>query len=49
VLSPAYDINPEPNSPGVLSTRIDLDESTASIELLRSVADFFIYLFLITI
>lgn len=41
-LSPAYDINPVANSSGVLSTRIDLDESTASIELLRSVAEFFI-------
>ncbi len=41
-LSPAYDINPVPNSTGVLSTRIDFDESTASIELLRSVAEHFV-------
>ena len=41
-LSPAYDINPVSNCPRVLSTRIDFDESTASIELLRSVAEFFV-------
>ncbi len=40
-LSPAYDINPMPNRPGILSTRIDFDEATASIELLRSVAEYF--------
>lgn len=41
-LSPAYDINPVPNSAGILSTRIDFDESTASIDLLRSVVEFFV-------
>jgi len=42
VLSPAYDINPVPNGLRVLSTRIDFDEATASIDLLRSVAEFFV-------
>jgi len=41
-LSPAYDINPVPNGLRVLSTRIDFDEATASIDLLRSVAEFFV-------
>lgn len=41
VLSPAYDINPTPNSRRFLSTRIDFDEATASLELLRSVSEFF--------
>ena len=41
-LSPAYDINPTPNSRGFLSTRIDFDEATASLDLLRSVAEFFV-------
>lgn len=41
-LSPAFDINPVSNSPRVLSTRIDFEEATASIELLRSVAEFFV-------
>lgn len=41
-LSPAYDLNPMPNSPRILSTRIDYDDATASIELLRSVAEFFV-------
>jgi serine/threonine-protein kinase HipA len=40
-LSPAYDLNPSPNSPRILSTRIDYDDATASIGLLRSVAEFF--------
>jgi serine/threonine-protein kinase HipA len=42
VLSPAYDINPVPNGLRMLSTRIDFDEATASIDLLRSVAEFFV-------
>jgi len=41
-LSPAYDLNPTANSPRILSTRIDYDDATASIELLRSVAEFFV-------
>lgn len=41
-LSPAYDLNPTPDSPRILSTRIDYDDATASIELLRSVAEFFV-------
>ena len=40
-LSPAYDVNPVPNGPRILSTRIDFDDGTASIDLLRSVAEFF--------
>lgn len=43
-LSPAYDLNPTPNSPRILSTRIDFDDATASIGLLRSVAEFFVSL-----
>ena len=41
-LSPAYDLNPTPDSTRILSTRIDYDDATASIELLRSVAEFFV-------
>ncbi|MFT4729630.1 MAG: serine/threonine-protein kinase HipA [Granulosicoccus sp.] len=41
-LSPAYDLNPTPNSARVLSARIDYDDASASIELLRSVAEFFV-------
>jgi serine/threonine-protein kinase HipA len=41
-LSPAYDINPVPNSNGVLSTRINHDEATASIALLRTVEEYFV-------
>jgi len=41
-LSPAYDLNPSPDSPRILSTRIDYDDASASIELLRSVAEFFV-------
>lgn len=40
-LSPAYDINPVPDGPRILSTRIDFEDGTASIDLLRSVAEFF--------
>ena len=40
ILSPAYDVNPVPNGPRILSTRIDFDDGTASIDLLRSVAEF---------
>ena len=42
-LSPAYDINPTPQDigPRVLTTNIDLDDGTCSIELLRSVAEEF--------
>lgn len=43
-LSPAYDLNPTPNSPRILSTRIDYDDATASIGLLLSVAEFFVSL-----
>jgi len=41
-LSPVYDLNPTPHSPRILSTRIDYDDASASIELLRSVAEFFV-------
>lgn len=40
-LSPAYDINPNPDSPGRLSTNIDLDNADATIDLALSVAEFF--------
>jgi len=40
-LSPAYDLNPNPYSAGVLSTRISFDDATASLDILRSVAEFF--------
>lgn len=41
-LSPAYDINPVPDKPRILSTLIDFDDATASIQLLRSVAEYFL-------
>jgi serine/threonine-protein kinase HipA len=37
-LAPAFDLNPNPRSAGVLSTTIDFDDPTASADLLRSVA-----------
>ena len=42
-LSPAYDINPTPQDikPRILTTNIDLDDGTCSIDLLRSVAEEF--------
>lgn len=40
-LSPAYDVNPVPDGPRILSTRIDFDDGTASVDLLRSVAEYF--------
>jgi serine/threonine-protein kinase HipA len=40
-LSPAYDINPNPDSPGRLSTTIDLDSAEASIDVALSVAQDF--------
>lgn len=42
-LSPAYDLNPVPvdTKPRVLSTAIDLDDSTASLELAMQVASYF--------
>jgi serine/threonine-protein kinase HipA len=41
-LSPAYDLNPAPNSARILSTRIDFDDASASIGLLKSVAEYFV-------
>jgi serine/threonine-protein kinase HipA len=40
-LSPAYDLNPNPDSPDRLKTAIDLDDTRASIETTLSVAGFF--------
>ncbi|MBO0804411.1 MAG: type II toxin-antitoxin system HipA family toxin [Nocardiopsaceae bacterium] len=40
-LSPAYDLNPNPDSPARLSTAIDLDDTTASIETALSVSAYF--------
>lgn len=41
VLSPAYDLNPNPSNPTRLSTTIDFDDASASIELAVAVADHF--------
>ncbi len=41
-LSPLYDVNPVPEGSRILSTRIDFDDASASIELLRSVAEYFL-------
>jgi len=41
VLSPAYDLNPNPDSPDRLSTAIDLDDTHASIETALAVAGYF--------
>ena len=43
LLSPAYDLNPVPTDlkPRILCTAIDLDDSTASIDLAFSVAGYF--------
>jgi serine/threonine-protein kinase HipA len=40
-LSPAYDVNPNPERPRELTTAISLDDATASIELALSVQEFF--------
>ena len=42
-LSPAYDLNPVPSDlkARILSTNIDLDEGTCSLDLLEATADFF--------
>jgi serine/threonine-protein kinase HipA len=40
-LSPAYDVNPNPERPRELTTAISLDDATASIELALSVREFF--------
>jgi len=42
-LAPAYDLNPVPTEfkPRVLTTAIDLDDGTASLDLALSVADYF--------
>lgn len=40
-LSPAYDLNPNPDNPVRLSTAIDLDDTTASIDLALSVSGYF--------
>lgn len=41
-LSPLYDVNPVPNSPRILSTNIDFEEATASLQLLRANAEYFV-------
>lgn len=41
-LSPCYDLNPDSDGPRILRTRIDFDDATASIPLLRSVAEHFL-------
>ena len=41
-LSPCYDLNPVPDAPRILSTRIDFDDATASIQLLQEVAEHFL-------
>lgn len=41
VLSPAYDLNPNPDNPARLSTAIDLDDTTASIDLALTVSGYF--------
>lgn len=40
-LSPAYDLNPNPNRPDRLSTAIDLDDTKADLETLLSVSGYF--------
>jgi serine/threonine-protein kinase HipA len=40
-LSPAYDLNPNPDNPARLSTAIDLDDNKASIETALSVSGYF--------
>jgi serine/threonine-protein kinase HipA len=40
-LSPAYDLNPNPDNPTRLSTAIDLDDTTASIETALSVSAYY--------
>jgi serine/threonine-protein kinase HipA len=41
VLSPAYDLNPNPHRPDRLSTAIDLDDTKADIETALSVSSYF--------
>ena len=41
ILSPAYDLNPNPNNPTRLSTAIDIDNADASIETALSVSGYF--------
>jgi serine/threonine-protein kinase HipA len=40
-LSPAYDLNPNPDNPSRLSTAIDIDDNRASIETALSVSGYF--------
>ena len=42
-LSPAYDLNPVPTDlkPRVLTTNVDLDEATCSLDLLESASEYF--------
>ncbi|MGH9072714.1 MAG: type II toxin-antitoxin system HipA family toxin [Acidimicrobiales bacterium] len=40
-LAPAYDLNPNPDNPGQLTTAIDLDDATCNVDLVLSVAGYF--------
>ncbi|WP_119306986.1 type II toxin-antitoxin system HipA family toxin [Cohaesibacter haloalkalitolerans] len=40
-LSPCYDLNPVPDAPRILKTRIDFEDGTASLRLLGEVAEYF--------
>ncbi|MGH9067997.1 MAG: type II toxin-antitoxin system HipA family toxin, partial [Acidimicrobiales bacterium] len=40
-LSPAYDLNPNPDNPGWLTTAIDLEDGTCDLDLVLSVAGYF--------
>jgi serine/threonine-protein kinase HipA len=41
LLSPAYDLNPNPDNPGRLTTAIEIDDDAASIETAMSVSGYF--------
>jgi serine/threonine-protein kinase HipA len=41
-LSPCYDLNPVADAPRILKTRIDFNDATASIQLLRDVTEYFL-------
>jgi len=41
ILSPAYDLNPNPDSPRRLTTAIDIEDNAASIETVMSVSGYF--------
>lgn len=41
ILSPAYDLNPNPDNPSLLTTAIDIDDNAASIDTAMSVSGYF--------